>query len=42
MIKDLISEEACLDTLRAEQTPSATDVVLITQVSPTFAHSAHT
>ena len=42
VIKDLISEETCLDTLRAEQTPSSTDVVLATQVSPKFTPSAQT
>ena len=31
--KDLISEEARLDTLRAEHTPPSTDVVFATQVS---------
>ena len=40
VIKDLISEKAHLDTLRAEQTPSSTNVVLATQVSPKFAPSA--
>ena len=30
VIKDLISEEARLDTLRAEQIPPSTDVVLAT------------
>ena len=40
MIKDLISEDAHLDTLRAEQTPSSTDVVLTTQVSPKFAQTS--
>ena len=30
VIKDLISEEARLDTLSAEQTPSSTDVILAT------------
>ena len=30
MIKDLISEEARLDTLRAEQTPPSIDMVLAT------------
>ena len=37
VIKDLILEETHLDTLRAEQTPSSTNVVLATQVSPKFA-----
>ena len=40
MIKDLILEEARLDTLRAEHTPPSTDVVLATQVSLKFAPSA--
>ena len=39
MIKDLISEEARLDTIQAKQTPPFTDVVLATQVYSKFAHS---
>ena len=42
MIKDLISEEARLDTLRAKHTPPSTNVVLATQVSPKFIPSAQT
>ena len=42
MIKDLISEEARLDTLQAEQTPPSTDVVFATQVSSKFTLSAKT
>ena len=42
VIKDWISQDAHLDTLRAEKTPPSTNVVLATQVSPKFALSAQT
>ena len=42
MIKDLISQEARLNTLRVEHTPPSTDVVLATHVSPRFAPSTQT
>ena len=42
VIKDFISEKARLDNLQAKQTPSSTDVVLATQLSPKFAPSAQT
>ena len=42
VIKDLISEEARLDTLQAEHTQPSTDVVLTTQVSPKFPPYAQT
>ena len=42
VIKDLILEEARLDTFQAEQTPPSIDVVLTTHISPKFSPSAQT